>query len=312
LTTGVEALDDLLGGVRVGDNIVWETDSGAPMQAFVAAFLRSAAGRGRQVLFVSFNFSPQTVLTQIAGAEPYPQLTLLDCFTSGKGEGDPLFAEFYHTAEPRTGGSVVRVESPGRAEEVQQALARVEEEEKPECYVFDSLTGMLELWADEGQVLRFFAHICPRLYDLRTVAYWILEKGAHSESFLANLRHITQVFVELSVVQGKDVLVVRKVVGRENARIGVPQSFRVREGQPEFGEAAVGAAHEEEVVRNLGPRMRALRRQRGLSQARLAEMAGLSPSAVSQMESGAIMPSLSVLLRLARALGIGAGALLGD
>lgn len=311
LTTGIEALDDLLGGVRVGDNVVWETDSGAPTDAFLAPFVR-AAGKGRQrVVFVSFNSSPQTALTRVRAWAAPADLTLLDCFTSGKGEGDPVFAAFYESGEGQGSGSVVRVSSPANPGEVQSALAALERQHGPDRYVFDSLTGMLELWAHEAQVLRFFAHVCPKLYDLRTVAYWLLEKGAHSESFLANLKHITQVFIELCIVEGKDQLVPRKLVGRENARIGVAHPFKVRDGQPDFGVAALGGG-EEEALRALGPRMRTLRQQRGLSQARVAEMAGLSPSAISQMESGAIRPSLTVLLRIALALGVGVNALLGE
>jgi hypothetical protein len=39
--------------------------------------------------------------------------------------------------------------------------------------------------------------MCPRLFDLDSVAYWILEKDAHSQKFKANIRHITQVVLEL-------------------------------------------------------------------------------------------------------------------
>ncbi|MBN2315906.1 MAG: hypothetical protein JXM79_18400 [Sedimentisphaerales bacterium] len=97
-------------------------------------------------------------------------------------------------------------------------------------YVFDSITGMFDLWSDEDIVLRFFGHFCPRFFDINTVAYWLLEKEAHSERFLAKLRHITQVVVEIAVSRGIRTLTLRKAVNRRCVDIGVPQWFRVVDG----------------------------------------------------------------------------------
>ncbi len=76
-------------------------------------------------------------------------------------------------------------------------------------------------------MLNFFGYMCPRLYDLNTVAYWILERQAHSEQFLAKLRHITQVVLELSVPEGRPTVVLRKAEGRRSPHIGIPQHFTV-------------------------------------------------------------------------------------
>jgi transcriptional regulator with XRE-family HTH domain len=54
----------------------------------------------------------------------------------------------------------------------------------------------------------------------------------------------------------------------------------------------------------LGQRVRALRLERGLQQRQLADQAGLTPSMVSQIESGRLTPSLHTLGRLAAALGV--------
>ncbi|HET9490523.1 MAG TPA: XRE family transcriptional regulator [Methylomirabilota bacterium] len=59
----------------------------------------------------------------------------------------------------------------------------------------------------------------------------------------------------------------------------------------------------------LGERVRALRRDRGLQQRQLAENAEMTPSMVSQIESGRLTPSLNTLRRLADALGVAVGAL---
>lgn len=54
----------------------------------------------------------------------------------------------------------------------------------------------------------------------------------------------------------------------------------------------------------LGERIRALQQERGLQQRQLAEKSGLTPSMVSQIESGRLTPSLHTLGKLAGALGV--------
>jgi transcriptional regulator with XRE-family HTH domain len=54
----------------------------------------------------------------------------------------------------------------------------------------------------------------------------------------------------------------------------------------------------------LGERIKALRRERELQQRQLAEKAALTPSMVSQIESGRLTPSLNTLGRIAGALGV--------
>ncbi len=54
----------------------------------------------------------------------------------------------------------------------------------------------------------------------------------------------------------------------------------------------------------LGQRIKALRRERELQQRQLAEKAGITPSMVSQIESGRLTPSLHTLGKIAAALGV--------
>ena len=51
--------------------------------------------------------------------------------------------------------------------------------------------------------------------------------------------------------------------------------------------------------------LRSLREERGLTQYKLAQKAGLTPSAVSRLESGSRNPSRKTLVRLAQALELG-------
>jgi ribosome-binding protein aMBF1 (putative translation factor) len=54
----------------------------------------------------------------------------------------------------------------------------------------------------------------------------------------------------------------------------------------------------------LGRSVRALRQQHGWSQSELARAAGMTQSAVARFEAGGAVPTLPVLERLARALGV--------
>ncbi len=59
----------------------------------------------------------------------------------------------------------------------------------------------------------------------------------------------------------------------------------------------------------VGERIKGLRQERGLQQRQLAEKSGLTPSLVSQIESGRLTPSLHTLGKLAGALGVPIAAL---
>jgi transcriptional regulator with XRE-family HTH domain len=62
-------------------------------------------------------------------------------------------------------------------------------------------------------------------------------------------------------------------------------------------------------VTSLGERIKALRAERQLQQRQLAEKAGLTPSMLSQIESGRLTPSLHTLGKVAGALGVPIAAL---
>lgn len=67
-----------------------------------------------------------------------------------------------------------------------------------------------------------------------------------------------------------------------------------------------------ELLDALGSRLRALRRERGLSLDALAEASGVSRSMISEIERGAKAPTVLVLARVATALGSTVSRLLGE
>ena len=226
-------IDRLVGGVVPGDNIVWEVDSGAPVDQFIAAYLAASEAQGATITYVSFNRSPQTISRAWGRDVSQGAFQLIDCFSSGKGNNDKVFLDFYESGGDRARSSVVHVGNPSDPTELERALANTGAAGRGTNarYVFDSLTGMLDLWGDEDVVLRFFGHICPRLFDLSTIAYWSLETEAHSQRFLAKVRHITQVVLEIGISRGIRTLTLRKAANRRSTAIGVPQWFRVVDGK---------------------------------------------------------------------------------
>jgi len=71
------------------------------------------------------------------------------------------------------------------------------------------------------------------------------------------------------------------------------------------------ADSDDEVVDAVGPRLRALRRRRGLTLAALAAATGISESTLSRLEGGGRRPTLELLLPLARTYGVPLDDLVG-
>ena len=67
----------------------------------------------------------------------------------------------------------------------------------------------------------------------------------------------------------------------------------------------------EQVLDAVGPRLRALRQQRGATLAQLSRATGISVSTLSRLESGGRRPTLELLLPLARAHGVALDELVG-
>jgi transcriptional regulator with XRE-family HTH domain len=276
MTTGIRSLDELLGGLRYGDNVVWDID-GPEETPFVAAFLRGS--KGDPLVYVSFHVSPQAILDRFRTVWDLERFVLLDCFTDGLGRGDPAVASFYRRLRPYP-VRVERVEAPTAPEAVNELLTELELElGRGARYVFDSLTGIQELWGRE-EALSLFLRSCPRLYDLRTAAYWLLLRKAHDAAFLARLRHVTQVVLELAEADGTTSLRVAKAQAR-------PPGVAGRSARVAFhGERIRLLPQSAPAEPPLGELLKSQRVARGLSQAELARRIGISPSALSQAERG--------------------------
>ena len=302
ISSGVESLDSLIEGFSVGDNVVWEVEAGSSFGVFIRNFIARSFKARQKVIYVSFNRSPQTVFTDLGPILTPEHFTLIDCFTSGKGKNDNTFLKFY---EKPGSSAVVKIEDPRDISRFTATLNGIEDRLPPGArYVFDSLTGMQDLWGDESETHRFFTYMCPRLYDLGTVAYWVLEKEAHSQRFKANLRHITQVVFDLSKRKNSLYLKAVKLGGRQDREVFKPHQYEIQ------GDAVTITSPKKEPATDIGGKLREERIRLGMSQKELANKVGLTPSFLSQFENNQVSPSLATFLQICRALGINPGQFL--
>jgi transcriptional regulator with XRE-family HTH domain len=124
-----------------------------------------------------------------------------------------------------------------------------------------------------------------------------LEKDAHTPSFKANLRHITQVAIELDKENGELFFKVIKLEGRFSRSAFLPKRYEV------WGEEVIFPSIGGRRPSNLGDKIRVLRKKLGMTQKELADQVGLTPSFISQLEKNLISPSLDSLLKLSEKLG---------
>ncbi len=300
LSSGVSHLDRLLGGLFIGDNVVWHDDSGNLASAFCMNFLESSLLLEKPVIYVSFDRSPKNLLNKLGVIAESSKLTILDGFTCGKGASSPIFMRFYEEPDPERICSVIRMEKPRDMEYVMDALYGLHESMEGDVrLIFESLTGMQKIWGGEEAIVKFYSHSCPRLYELDTIAYWILEKLAHSQRLRAQINQIAQVAIELSIKRGTTTLTILKAEHRDTEDMHESHRYWTKDLNITFEGEKHGVPR-----LNLGLRIKELRNKRGFSQGELAKLVGVTPSTISQVEANIIYPSLPALLKIAEVLSV--------
>ncbi len=293
ISTGNDYLDRITGGYKLGDNVVWQVADGVPVKHFIRDFYLRAHEKLGPVIYINFNYSPQTIFNRYEYLFRNKKTVLVDAFTNGKGNRDTVFSDFYveHTED-----NFILVDDPRDTMAFLEVMNRIEERHRTgSFYIFDSLTGMNELWVNEKHVLDFFAFTCPKLYDLNTLAYWMLEEKAHSREFLAGLNHITQVVFSLRS-SDSDCFEFRinKLEDRASFHNGENKFFKISGDSIHFLEK------KPDIQVQVGTAIRELRKDMKLTQAELASQLGITPGAVSQIENDLITPSLQTVFQLAR------------
>jgi hypothetical protein len=161
VTTGYAGLDNILDGLRIGDNVVWKVDSIEDYRYFIGPFVDHALKEGKRVIYIRFGDHEPLI-----GASPHIILYRLD-----PRRGFESFAARIH--------------------------AILTEEGQNAFYVFDCLSDLLSAWATDYMVGNFFRVTCPYLYELDTVAYFALFRDRHSFQTIERIRDTTQVLIDV-------------------------------------------------------------------------------------------------------------------
>lgn len=178
----------------------------------------------------------------------------------------------------------------GRAAPLADELERRAHREAPACLVVDHLPPLARRWGPEA-VFAFFARVCPTMLEAGVTAYWRIDGGL-GRTFVEHVRQITQCL--LDVRGGR--LRVLKAEGRPDELQGIAYQLRIAGDRIDVASAPAGG--------RLARGLTAVRRELGLTQQELAQVAGVTPSAISQAESGVRGLSLDTVILMSERLGV--------
>jgi transcriptional regulator with XRE-family HTH domain len=254
VTTGLGALDDVLGGLYWGDNVVWQLDS-APAEPFYEAIAR----RGQ-------DYDSRTFISLSGPVAPF-DVAGLDVITAGPGTGlehpVDLLREIHRICQP--GGR--------------------------RLLLFESLDSMVGVWGTSS-TRGFFGRCCPMLLDVGAIAYWSMSAQATPLTVRDTVESVTQCILRVD----ERIVRVAKAEGRPQGTRGSVLHWHDEDGRPVLSPA--------DIIARVAASLRSIRRRRELSQHDLAQLAGVTASAISQAERAERGLSLATLARLSSALGL--------
>jgi pyruvate, water dikinase len=206
--SGIEALDEVIQGLRLGDNVVWQIDDLSDYVFFAEPFTEQAIRDGRECVYLRFAPHPP-----ILKAQPGLEIIEVD-----PGQGFDHFSR-----------------------EVNEII---EERGRGVFYVLDSLSSLVAEWATDELLANFFQVTCPYLFELDTVAFFALVRGKHDNSAIARIRDTTQVLIDVYEVDGQMYVHPLKVWDRYSTRMFLPHVVSEKGWAPvaRSGEAAAVSA----------------------------------------------------------------------
>jgi pyruvate, water dikinase len=202
--SGVPALDDLLQGIRLGDNVVWQVDSLDDYTHFARSFITRSIRDGFKCIYIRFAAHAPVL-------QPRQGLTIIDV------DASPGF-DFFSTAVHRI----------------------IDENGKKVCYVFDNLSDLVNKWATDELLANFFQFTCPYLFELDTITYFALTRNQHAAGTIARIRDTTQILIDLYHVGRQAYIHPLKVWDRYSSEMFIPHVLSGDNWLPVFqsGDAA--------------------------------------------------------------------------
>lgn len=253
-TSGLTALDELLGGLLAGDNVVWISERDDTYGAIEKAFVAAA---------------------------PAPVLVV----ATSRAELRRPWPTAVEVVDASPGGALAR---PGP---LADELERRFHDGRRWTIVIDGLAVLSRRWGRDA-ALAFFVRSCPSMLQAGAITYWRIPRTLGA-SFVDRVRRVTQCLLE--VRDGR-----LRIVKAEGRPATVLDSVH-HVAADEHGSIVVSS---NVAGGRLARGLAAARRDLGLTQAQLAAAAGVTPSAVSQAESGTRGLALDTLLTLSDRLGV--------
>jgi len=190
ISTGIRGLDEVITGLRAGDNVVWQIDDIKDYATLVKPFVRSALKDGRKVVYMRFA-SHRELLKPSKEIRRYE----LDAYA-----GFESFTTNVNTIITREGEGAY--------------------------YVFDCLSELLFAWATDFMIGNFFMVTCPYLYELKTVTYFSILRNNHSFKSIACIRETTQLLMDVYRCEGSMAIHPLKVWNRYSPTMFLPHQHR--------------------------------------------------------------------------------------
>ncbi len=188
VSTGLEELDTILDGLRIGDNVVWKVDHIDDYLQFVQPYVSWARKNKKNIIY--FRFARHRPVIE--------DLTGINVHVLDPTQGFESFAVAIHQVITYTGRGAF--------------------------YVFDCLSDLLSAWATDHMIGNFFKITCPYLFDLDTLAYFALIRDAHSLKTIARIRETTQLLLEVYSHDDKLYLHPLKVWQRHSPTMFLPHT----------------------------------------------------------------------------------------
>lgn len=186
ISSGIADLDNLLQGIREGDNIVWQVDNMNDYAFFADRFVHDATSKNIQCIYFRFASHPP-ILANVPG---------LEIVTIDPAPGFDYFA--------------------GEVHNTIQNCAR------DARLIFDNLSSLVTTWATDELLANFFMVTCPYIFELGPVAYFALTRGRHLHTAVAHIRDTTQILIDVYHVKSSMYIHPIKVWNRYSSQMFLP------------------------------------------------------------------------------------------
>ena len=199
MSTGVDTLDEVLGGLYWGDNVVWQLD-GASADPFYRAIAEDT-GAFDSSCWVAVGHAPGAVV----GDDPRLEIVGTQVGHAPVEPGD-LLREIRRRCEP----------------------------ERRSLLLFEPLDGMADAWGAE-LTRGFFARCCPLLLEVGAVAYWSMDLRRVPATVRETVEAATQCLLRLD----RHSVRVAKAEGRDHSVRGSLLHWHAGPNGPILAEAEV-------------------------------------------------------------------------